>query len=171
MIRLELTNQVMSCYVSIQKPRLQLQPPFSLFGLHEQKNSQTFTTWSKNLKYSVSVICTVQTSWFSDRLINGWSAILLCLQCIIFHEYMCGFLLFMEFWCFATRFSGCYEIWLSHFLINDWNSILLCLPCIIFHKYADFSCLQNFGVLLQNLAITWMCGFLLVCSKIKHYEI
>ena len=78
----------------------------------------------------------------------------MCLPCIIFHEYMCGFLLFMEFWCFATTFSGCYEIWLSHFLINDWNSILLCLPCIIFHKYADFSCLQNFGVLLQNLAIT-----------------
>ena len=53
------------------------------------------------------------------KLINDWSAILLCLPCIIFHEYMrifpvCGFLLFTEFWCFATRFSGCYEIWLSH---------------------------------------------------------
>ena len=24
-------------------------------------------------------------------LINDWSAILLCLPCIIFHEYMCGF--------------------------------------------------------------------------------
>ena len=49
------------------------------------------------------------------QLINDWSAILLCLPCIIFHEYMrifpvCGFLLFTEFWCFATRFSGCYEI-------------------------------------------------------------
>ena len=47
-------------------------------------------------------------------LINDWSAILLCLLCIIFHEYMCGFLLFTEFWCFAMRFSGCYKIWLSH---------------------------------------------------------
>ena len=47
-------------------------------------------------------------------LINDWSAILLCLPCIIFHEYMCGFLLFTEFWCFAMRFSGCYKIWLSH---------------------------------------------------------
>ena len=55
-------------------------------------------------------------------------------------------------WFFATRFSGCYEIWLSHrqnniFLINDWSSI----PCIIFHKYVDFSCLQNFGVLLWDI--------------------
>ena len=55
-------------------------------------------------------------------------------------------------WFFATRFSGCYEIWLSHrqnniFLINDWSSI----PCIIFRKYADFSCLQNFGVLLWDI--------------------
>ena len=49
-----------------------------------------------------------------QQLINDWSVILLCLPCIIFHEYMCGFLLFMEFWCFAMRFSGCYEIWLSH---------------------------------------------------------
>ena len=49
-----------------------------------------------------------------QQLINDWSAILLCLLCIIFHEYMCRFLLFTEFWCFATRFSGCYEIWLSH---------------------------------------------------------
>ena len=37
-------------------------------------------------------------------LINDWSAILLCLPCIIFHEYMCGFLLFTEFWCFAFGF-------------------------------------------------------------------
>ena len=43
-------------------------------------------------------------------LINDWSAILLCLPCVIFHEYMCGFLLFTEFWCFTMRFSGCYEI-------------------------------------------------------------
>ena len=55
-------------------------------------------------------------------------------------------------WFFATRFSSCYEIWLSHrqnniFLINDWSSI----PCIIFHKYADFSSLQNFGVLLWDI--------------------
>ena len=55
---------------------------------------------------------TVDASLLS--LINDWSAILLCLPCIIFHEYMCGFLLFTEFWCFAMRFSGCYEIWLSH---------------------------------------------------------
>ena len=48
------------------------------------------------------------------KLINDWSAILLCLPCIIFHEYMCGFFLFTEFWCFATRFSGCYKIWLSY---------------------------------------------------------
>ena len=76
-------------------------------------------------------------------LINDWSAILLCLPCIIFHEYMCGFCCLRNFGVlhlvFATRFSGCYEIWLSHeqnniFLINDWSSI----PCIIFHKYADF---------------------------------
>ena len=46
------------------------------------------------------------------KLINDWSAILLCLPCIIFHEYMCGFLLFTEFWCFTTRFSSCYKIWL-----------------------------------------------------------
>ena len=89
-----------------------------------------------------------------QNLINDWSAILLCLPCIIFHEYMCGFLLFTEFWCFAMRFNGCYEIWLSHrqnniFLINDWSSIL----CIIFHKYADFCCLPNFGVLLRYLAV------------------
>ena len=91
--------------------------------------------------------CTTPCSQFTTRnntLINDSSAILLCLPCIIFHEYMCGFLLFTEFWCFATRFSGCYKIWLSHrqnniFLINDWSSI----PCIICHKYADFSCLQN----------------------------
>ena len=48
------------------------------------------------------------------HLINDWSAILLHLLCIIFNKYMCGFLLFTEFWCFATRFSGCCEIWLSH---------------------------------------------------------
>ena len=54
------------------------------------------------------------TTVHERKLINDWSAILLCLPCIIFHEYMCGFLLFTEFWCFATRFSGCYEIWLSH---------------------------------------------------------
>ena len=63
-----------------------------------------------------------------ELLINDWSAILLRLLCIIFHEYMCGFLLITEFWCFATRFSGCYEISLSDrqnniFLINDWSSI------------------------------------------------
>ena len=48
---------------------------------------------------------------------------------------------------------GC-QIDRTIFLINDWNLIILCLPCIIFHKYADFSCLQNFGVMLRNLAIT-----------------
>ena len=37
-------------------------------------------------------------------LINDWSAILLCLPCILFHEYMCGFFLFTEFWCFAFGF-------------------------------------------------------------------
>ena len=90
------------------------------------------------------------------HLINDWSAILLCLSCIIFHEYMCGFLLFTEFWCLAMRFSGCYEIWLSHrqnniFLINDWSSILLCLLCIIFHKYAGFP----------------VCRILVFCYEIK----
>ena len=45
---------------------------------------------------------------------NDWSAILLCVPCIIFHEYMYGFLLFTEFWCFAARFSSCCKIWLSH---------------------------------------------------------
>ena len=57
---------------------------------------------------------TLEKATVFASLINDWSAILLCLLCIIFHEYMCGFLLFTEFWCFATRFSGCYEIWLSH---------------------------------------------------------
>ena len=50
------------------------------------------------------------------------SAILLCL-CIIFHEYMCRFLLFTEFWCFATRFSnvkfGCHIDRTMSFVIND----------------------------------------------------
>ena len=100
------------------------------------------------IMYNYSLIITYWTKRSIDGyvLINDWSMILLCLPCIIFHEYMCRFLLFTEFWCFTTRFSSCYEIWLSHrqnniFLINDWSSILLCLPCIIFHKYADFSCL------------------------------
>ena len=45
-----------------------------------------------------------QTKCGQLLLINDWSAILLCLPCIIFHEYMCGFLLFTEFWCFAFGF-------------------------------------------------------------------
>ena len=70
-----------------------------------QKKLLSFYLWSL-----------IYVSELSKELINDWSAILLCLPCIIFifHEYMCGFLLFTEFWCFAMRFSGCCEIWLSH---------------------------------------------------------
>ena len=59
--------------------------------------------------------------------------------------------------CFATRFSGCYEIWLSHrqnnvFLINDWNSILQCLPC-------NFPQIQIFPV----------CRILVFCMKFGYH--
>ena len=54
--------------------------------------------------YVLTNLLPVQPRKVSQHLINDWSAILLCLPCIIFQEYMCGFLLFTEFWCFAFGF-------------------------------------------------------------------
>ena len=80
------------------------------------------------------------------NLINDWSAILLCLPCIIFHEYMCGFLLFTEFWCFATRFSGHIDRTIS-FL-----SMIGTQFCVLFST---------------NMQIFPVCRILVFCYEIK----
>ena len=93
--------------------------PRSLHFTSSQMTTEITSLSPKLTMLTLSVHCEQQLAlkMRARYLINDWNVILLHSPCIIFHEYMCGFLLFTEFWCFAMRFSSYYKIWLSHRLM------------------------------------------------------
>ena len=139
---------------------------------HDTKVISNMITWHR-IRCTCTLLVRKNCQWLVSKANKLLLLLLLWLELnsMYYIPQICRFFLFAELWHFATRyqllrpgrvvrtFIGVNE-WLEH---DSFEFTKYCFPEMCRFLLFCYEIKQP----LWNLAITWMWGFLLVCSKIK----